>query len=457
MKKIMLCLNQLGIGGVETAVYNQAIQLSKRGFKIVVLAKDGIYKEKFEALGAICINFEFEVKSQYDIRKINEVKEILKKYDVGQVHIHQFDCINVVFPACIFCNIPYIAYAHTGILGVYDWFENSFPGYDIIFKLYFECSEKIIAITEQAKQENIKKYHIEEEKYLVINNSIDFEHISRNNKPGVNKIEKILVISRFSKEKITSIYNSVLLYKKYFERNPSAKLTIVGGGECEEKVLEIIKENNVFAEMLGPRNDVIDIMPEYDLIIALDRCVLESIAMKRICIISGYDGIKGVVVPENVKEFASTNFSGRGIENKDINQVISDIEELNEEEIKRIVETNYQFAYKNLNASKNFYIMEDNFKVPDTKIYKFMYTTIALQNVYFEKIKQQEEDWKEWEKAKKWFEGQNELKQIECSNKQLIIDDLSKELLNYKQELQKIYLSKTWKIANKFKKFYMKK
>lgn len=449
MRTIMLCLNKLGIGGVETAVYNQTIQLVKRNFKVVVVANDGIYREKFEKAGAIFVNYEFEVKNRFDIKKITEIAKIIKDYKIEQVHIHQFDCINVVFPACILCNTPYVAYAHTGILGVYDWFENSYPGYDIIFKLYFECSEKIVAITKQAKQENMEKYNIKEDKYLVINNSIDFEQVSKINKNETEKIEKLLIVSRLSKEKIISIKNAILLFEAYLENNANAKLTIVGDGECREEVMELIKKYGNSIEMLGQRNDIIDIISEYDLIIALDRCILEGIAMKKLCIISGYDGIKGLISPNNVKDFASTNFSGRGLENQDINKVIEVIKKLEKDKIRDIIERNYEYAYENLNASKNLYFIEDVSKIENNNTLEFMNTIIKLQNLYSDKIKKQEDDWKEWEKTKKWYEGQNELKQKE-------IDRLNIKLSNCIKELDSTYKSKAWRLVNKFKKFNKK-
>ena len=53
MNTIMLCFNQAGIGGVETAAFNQTIQLIKKGYRVIILAKDGIYRKKFEDQGAI--------------------------------------------------------------------------------------------------------------------------------------------------------------------------------------------------------------------------------------------------------------------------------------------------------------------------------------------------------------------------------------------------------------------
>lgn len=140
MKTIMLCLNQLGIGGIETAVLSQTSQLIKKGYKVVVLAKNGIYKEQFEKVGATCIDFEFIIQNEVDTTKIQHICDIIKKYNIEQVNIHQIDCISVVFPACVFCKVPYVAYIHSEIKGTYDWFEKNYLSYNIMFNLYFELA-----------------------------------------------------------------------------------------------------------------------------------------------------------------------------------------------------------------------------------------------------------------------------------------------------------------------------
>ena len=81
MKTIMLCLNQLGIGGIETAVLSQTSQLIKKGYKVVVVAKNGIYKEQFEKVGATCIDFEFIIQNEVDTTKIQHICDIIKKYN----------------------------------------------------------------------------------------------------------------------------------------------------------------------------------------------------------------------------------------------------------------------------------------------------------------------------------------------------------------------------------------
>ncbi len=357
---IMLCLLRLDIGGIETYVLNQTKELISRGYNIVILAKDGIYKDKFQSLGAICINFEFKISQGYDIEQSKKIEDIIKQYQISEVHIHQFDCITAVFPACVNSNTPYIGYVHTGITGAYDWFEGAFTGYDTIFNMYFELAEKIIAITEEAVEENKAKYNISENKYIIQHNSIDFSEFSNPIIP--KKIENFLIISRLDEEKKLSLKNSINIFKAYLKENENAKLTIVGDGlikEYIEQEVEDIKEN---CKMLGARNDVLDIIKQNDVVIALDRCILEAITCKKIAIISGYNGSNNIIIPENIKKAADSNFSGKNLENQKLDEVIEFLKNLNEEKIEKIVNQNYEFAYQNLNIKNNLYLLDRNLR-----------------------------------------------------------------------------------------------
>ena len=42
-KNILICLNKLDIGGIETVVVNQGLELLERGYKVVILSQSGIY------------------------------------------------------------------------------------------------------------------------------------------------------------------------------------------------------------------------------------------------------------------------------------------------------------------------------------------------------------------------------------------------------------------------------
>ena len=278
-------------------------------------------------------------------------------------------------------------------------------------------------------------------------NSIDFNEfkVERNSIP--KKIEKFLIISRLAKEKEKSINNAISLFKEYHKKNNSATLTIVGDGEIKDNIKIQIQDLQDSVKMLGARNDIPQIMSEHDVIIALDRCILEAITMKKLAIISGYETLKELITITNVEKASDENFGGKDCT---IDELIEQLLNLNENEIKVIVEQNYEFAYRNLNIEKNVYVLEDTsnlniqFDVKNT-----MKNIIKLQNIYDEQVNYTDKIYKECKKAEQWYQGQ-----IEARDKQ--IDELIKERQRVKAKLEKFHLDKVYKIYKKIKSFFKK-
>lgn len=446
MRTIMLCLNKLGIGGIETAVLNQAIQLIKRGFKVIVLADDGIYREEYEKEGVKFIEMKFSMQDREKKQKVEKIVQIIKDNEVEQVHIHQFETMYTVFPACMITNTPYVAYLHNSIKGVFDIYEKNYRCSKTMFKLYFQNAEKIIAIKEKTKKENMEKYKIEERKYKIIKNSINFDKFKVNENRIPEKIEKFLIISRLSEEKEISLKNAIQLFKKYYESNKNARLTIVGDGNIENIIKNEIKDIKDVAKMLGKRSDIAQIMSENDIVIGLDRCMLETITMKKIAVISGYDNIKEIVKPENIEAASNDNFGGKGLKENEIDSIVEELKNLNPEAIKEIVEKNYKYAYENLNSEKNIYIIENPSNINlgiDTKT--SMESLVEMEELFAESLEYADKVYNDCKESQKWFEGQIENRDKEIENKNIEIEKLKKEL----QDIQK---SKFWKFYKKIKK-----
>lgn len=301
-------------------------------------------------------------------------------------------------------------------LGVYDWFETTFPCYKIIFKLYFNNAERIIAIKETTKEENEKKYGINNDKYKILKNSINFDTLKIKNDKTPKKIKKFLIISRLEEEKKTSILNSILLFKKYYATNKKAQLTIVGNGNLMQLIIDETKDIESVTKILGERNDILPIISENDIIVALDRCILEAIAMRKLALISGYDQIKELVTPKNIKIASNENFSGVGLQNRSIEELVDEIKRINKNDIQNIVNENYKYAYDNLNINKNIYFITnpENIKIEmDAK--KTMESIIELQNMYVSEEQYANKIYKESKEMQKWMETQieNRDKEIE--------------------------------------------
>ncbi len=442
---IMICLEQLGIGGIETVVVNQTAIFIQKGFRVVILASPGIYTKRLKELGAICISFNFCLENQFNINKIEKICNILQEYQITQIHIHQFPCILSVFPAAIISNIPYLAYLHISselLEQTYCWYLSTYSIYEKAFPWYFENAYKIIAITQSNADYNAQKFGIEKGKYKVLFNSINLllyqGDINKNNK------SKFLLISRLSKEKEESVKTGIDLFVAYYHSQAKQKseLTILGSGDYQEKIQEYINSNyyeeTAAITFFGENNDIASIEKEYDVVLGLGRCILEAVAMKKIAII--VEDKKAVMVePNTIRELSESNFSQA---EKETVAVIEKLTQLSQQQILEMVEKNYHYVKEYLNLEKNiFYLQSEENSYPKKFIFELFKQVIEKT----EKVIQLEQVEKQL--------GKRLQKQGES---EILIKQTQEECLQLKKELFAIYSSKRWKYSTKIVKLFKK-
>ena len=475
-KTVMICLEQLGIGGVETAVYNQAYTLKDKGYNVIVVARSEIYKQKLENYGIKCIDFEFALENKFDFEKAEMLENIMRENDVCEVYIHQFPCILSAFLACIKLKIPYVSYIHVGLLtekdNVYDWFEKNFSIYKVAFKLFFENAYKIIAITEYAADYNSQRYNIDKKKYIVINNSINFDLYNQNNLKNNNdnnylingKFKAFLLITRISNEKLTSIKNAIDFYISYCDKTNiiDAQLNILGDGDKINEVKDYINKINkkqYSIIFLGKSNDVTKYIKQSDIVLGLGRCILEAIVLRKLAIIAAYNGSVVLVKPNNIDIASKNNFDGKNFNISFYDLLIEELIKLNNNTINDIVDNNYEYVYNNLNVKKNIYIINEtkNFQ-ENIDNYKsnlncnFLYSIFDLENTNQKNIKLI------YNMESKISDLNNSINQKENENNYFKseIDELEIKNKELSKELSNIYNSKRWKYANKIAKIFKK-
>lgn len=452
MKNILICLEKMDIGGVETSVLNQVIEYKKRGIKPIVISKAGIFTE---VLKEKCIDFEeveFPLENNIDINRVNKIIDIIEKYNVEQVIINQLPCILSVLPACIIKEIPYVSYVHTPLQAIkqdennmYDWYEKTYSFFKDLLKIYFENASKIIAISNPAAKYVKERYHVNEEKFTVLKNSINLdEYKSSSNE---NKKEKFVLISRLSNEKLQSVKNGIDLFDIY--NNPNKTLTIVGAGDKRKELEEYAKTkaSKDRIKFIGAKNNVKDIIDENDIVLGLDRVILEALAMKKIAVQIGYDKPKQIITMKNIELESNEGFCGENLESTDIETLAKVLENENIN-----VEENYEFVKNNLNIEKNIYLAEPI--KPD-------YTGANLK--IFELIQKIQNEKTELEKEITQLKNidNNELKELDKLRKDL--EDNKAELNKIKaekeeiyKELQSVYNSKRFKLVNNLAKIIKK-
>ena len=389
VKNILICTDSMGIGGVETAIYNQISAMIKRGYNVIVTSREGCYTRKIEELGAKFVEFDFSLENNFNLNKINKMISIIEKYNIDEIHIEKFMCILTMYPVCIIKEIPYVAYIHDGLNATYDWYIYNYDIYEILFKEFFKNANKIIAIKENIIDYTSKRFEIDKEKYKLINNGIDFlENLQIS---ICDKKTKFLCITRLEGEKIQSVKNAIDFFIKYCD-NTEEKciLSILGDGRNNEEIKEYaLKKNikNYTINFLGQSVDVLNVIKEYDIILGMGRCILEAISMKKLAIVSGYNKICDLVSKNNLVNMVKSNFNGEGEKSCELEKLIKKIKKLNYNEIKEIVEYNYNYAYDNLNIDKNIYTLDpkEELKIKKKDLINEMY---LLQERYIQKKEQ---------------------------------------------------------------------
>lgn len=469
MKNILLCNNKMVIGGVETVILNQITAFTKKGYNVYVVAGKGIYSDRIEELGGHFIECDFPEENEINPERINRLVKIIRENNITEIHIHKYQCVLSVMPAALITGVPYFAYEHVirDTSGYYTW---NFPIYKVMFPIYFKNAYKIIAITPKTIENTKNRYNIPQDKYVVVHNGIDFDIYKNDNPKYEGKIDKVVIISRLSDEKLNSIFEGIDIFSKILDRYQNVKLDIIGGGPEKSKVEEYLKsigldykenedlDSDAKVIFLGEQNDIIKYLKEADLLLGIDRCVLEAIAMKVPAVITGYEGIKGLVTKDNIDFAMEENFSGDNMNTISIDDCMNQIFEL-EGKRKEIVEENYKIATEKLDCHKNYINIPDNTKSDFDWI-----NLMEMLKKIADLIEEQSKDIKakyEWiqkiEKENKdlWKEKENR-QQIE-ENAQKIENELREKNEALQKELHEIYNSKRWKYTEKLSNIFHKK
>lgn len=351
MKKALICLEKLDIGGVETFTITQIEEFVRRGIECYVLSKDGILREKLNNIKNVkWIEFDFKLERTLNHEKINELEKLILKKKIDFIYVHQFSCIEYILPIALKHKIPYVAYLHNIVPKTCEWFMEHYEIYKTLFPIYFRYASKIIAITARVYEEHINLFKLPKEKYIILNNSLDFSKYPDKKIEKLNtNFDKLLWFGRVSEQKRNSIEIGIEFYNYIKKYNKDAKLTIVGDGEILDEFKEKYKEKNI--NFIGAVSDMTPYIEDSDILLGVDRCMLEAVASKKPAVICGYRKNLVLVTPSIIKAAIKENFTGINL--KDDKE---EILKYNEKELKKIIEKNYSYVKENLQITNSVYL-----------------------------------------------------------------------------------------------------
>lgn len=469
MKNILLCSNSMGIGGVETVILNQVTAFSNKGHNVFVVAKKGEYSSKVEELGGKFIELDFPEENTINVERINKIINIIKEKKITEIHIHKYQCIPTVLIAAFSTQIPYFAYEHS-IIDSKEYYLWNYPIYKSLFPIYYKNAYGVIAITPRVIENIKKRYALNEEKYKIIHNGIDFESFKNDSLNNNNNIiTQALIVSRLDKDKLSTICNGIDAFIEIQKIYPNAKLNIVGGGNAEKEISEYlnkkriqyayidskaINEESTTVRLFGKQVDIKSFLKKCDIFLGVDRCALEAIAMKVPVIITGYKGINGLITKENMELAMEENFSGFNMQSIDEETLKKQLIEL-ENNRKKIIDEVYYIAKNNLDCYKNYINIPENEKLNINWISIFKIIEENSNNIE-EQSKQIKAQYEWIQKVEKENKDLLKANQELTLNNQEILEKKKKELKTKdkeidmkKQEIKEIYNSKRWRYVEK--------
>lgn len=467
-KNILIATHNMITGGCETYILILCKELVKQGFNVSIVAKDGTLRKKFEELNVKVHIIDF-LKRENAIDNVEIIKNIIKSDKIDEVHIHPTYPMFEVVLACIFLNIPYYLFFHGVTLKGYFDINKSFlalgkwgPSY--IKEVAFKYAKNYVYVSEEVRGFYEKNYNLDANKGILLKNSIICEENEFN---FDYPLKKFIIISRIDTDKIDSIKIGINAYIKYYERCKQKygkelkgiSLDIVGIGNEINNLKMYIEKLDYNIKYIGETDNSIDLIKKYDVLMGMGRAVIEGMSNKKVVLLISYNKYVGLVNSFDINKMdriSFANFSGRNMESSNIDEDISSIIKLSREEINSIVDNNYIYISENNNISKNIKNLQEYDKIDE---YCYDDSAIKVANEYYELVKYiitlEKDNLKytdmiqmndeNYNKNLNYLKSENEKKEKEIKENQLIID-------KYKNNLNNIYNKKLYKIYSFFRR-----
>jgi len=285
----------LGMGGAEMLLfhYTKALGDEKFNHYVYCFGIDGPVRPLLENIG-VSVAFGPKLGSIKNPIKffsnlfhlLKDLFTFIKEKNIQTIHSHNGQSDKLAVVVGKIAGVPAFPTIHNTMFTV-DRRSRLDPRVYLVKtvdQVIYRIAECVIAVSKEVKEVVCRRYNLEESKVIVVKNGIFFEPLSaENRKTSVsskqNKL-KLFAVGRLTYQKNFEILvKSVELLVKKGHKN--VHVQIAGKGEEYGQLSALIKDLQLesFVELLGVRNDVLELMQGADLLIMPSRYEGLSIAM----------------------------------------------------------------------------------------------------------------------------------------------------------------------------------
>lgn len=273
--KVTHLIDHLGAGGAQEIIRDLLYNLDKNKFEqeIICCFNRDKYGEEFEKNG-----FRVHYLNLGEYNELNIALKILSPLTYWKLRKifrnSQTDIINIhLYFSLIAGSIFNTLFHRSKTVYTMHAMKNQLESFFYLFKIFSFFIDTIVADIEEIKTE-FKTLGIRESKIVTINFATNFFDLPKNNNNSIRKefsishdSPVILNIARLHKHK-GQVY-LIKAFKKVLEKSPKAKLIIVGNGEEEDNIKQLIKSLNLEKSVILPgfRRDILDILDASDIFV----------------------------------------------------------------------------------------------------------------------------------------------------------------------------------------------
>jgi len=250
------------------------------------------------------IKIRYLGKTKFSPSTFMTLRKIIKEEKIDILHLHQYGSSNFGRLVGFIAGIPVIIHSHDT--------DPNYPLYQRIADLILaRFTDRVIAVSESAKESTIKKRSIREDKVIVMHNAIpleEFQELTPEQKKeerrrlGINQDYKIVgTVTRLREEKGNKyfLYAAAEVLKVF----PKTVFLIVGDGPLREELQNLSKKLNIaenvifygFSRNIQRFHSIFDIKVIASVNEGFPLALLEAMAMGKAIVATDVGGPKEIL------------------------------------------------------------------------------------------------------------------------------------------------------------------
>ena len=312
IRRVLFVFEQFAHGGFETHLETLINELAEQGHELYCIGGPDFSRSRERHLVQRYLNVDLNSFTGSSVEKCaTQIADLIARQRIQIVHIHPFLSFLPAAIGALMGRVPYVLTFHRP--PDLPLWTRYFGGFFIssLARFVIPNAAGISCISEEAGAATADLFRLPEESIRVMRNPIDLE-VYRPTASESKRSPCALLVSRLDDDKKDSVHAAFDLIRELQQIRADWRLIIAGTGQLEAELRRDADQAGLAnVEWLGYRRDVHSLIQRSDLVVGVDRVILEALAAERLAVIASYQGALTVVEPSNFREMQRGNFGGR--------------------------------------------------------------------------------------------------------------------------------------------------